>query len=260
MIRPGLCSVTFRALAVGDVVRAAADAGLECIEWAGDVHVPAGDARAAEDARLATEQAGLAVASYGSYLAFEGTQEEFEKEAADVLDAARELGAPRIRVWAGRSASMDVSAPERERIVARIRDVADRARADGIELGLEFHGGTLTDDIDSALRLLEEVDRETVRSYWQPHQDMEARAAIGTLRRVLPAASTIHVFSWWPDHQRHPLAARADLWREAFAVLAAEGSDRDALLEFIPGDDPSLLPREAGTLRSLIAAGREAAR
>lgn len=260
MIRPGLCSVTFRALAVDDVVRAAADAGLACIEWAGDLHVPPGDARAARTAREATEQAGLAVASYGSYLAFEGPQEQFEEEAAGVLDAARALGAPRIRVWAGRTASADVSAPERERIVARIRDVADRARADGIELGLEFHGGTLTDEIGSTLRLLEEIDRENVRSYWQPHQDMEPEPAIGTLRRVLPAASTIHVFSWWPNHQRHPLAARADLWREAFTVLAAEGSDRDALLEFIPDDDPSLLPREAGTLRSLIAAGEEAAR
>ena len=43
MIRPGLCSVTFRALDVPAVVRLAAEAGLERIEWAGDVHVPPGD-------------------------------------------------------------------------------------------------------------------------------------------------------------------------------------------------------------------------
>ena len=39
-----------------------------------------------------------------------------------------------------------------------------------------------------------------------------------------------------------------------------QGADRDALLEFVPGDDPALLPREADTLRTLITAGEELAR
>ena len=40
MIRPGLCSVTFRELDAERVVELAAEAGLACVEWAGDVHVP----------------------------------------------------------------------------------------------------------------------------------------------------------------------------------------------------------------------------
>ena len=61
MIRPGLCSVTFRSLPVEEVVRHAASAGLEGIEWAGDAHVPPGDLDAATHARTVTEEAGLAV-------------------------------------------------------------------------------------------------------------------------------------------------------------------------------------------------------
>ncbi|MGP9844997.1 sugar phosphate isomerase/epimerase family protein [Brachybacterium sp. 107] len=254
MIRPGLCSVTFRSLEVDRVVELAADAGLACIEWAGDAHVPPGDTIAASRARELTEQAGLAVASYGSYLRFEGSDEEFSAELEGVITSARALGAPRIRVWAGSCGSADVGAQDRAALVRRIQEFADRASEHGIDVGLEFHGRTLTDEIGSTLRLLDEMDRPTVLSYWQPHQGMPDADALETLRQVLPRTSTIHVFSWWPTHERHPLAARADLWRGVFTVLAAEGSDRDALLEFLPGDDPAALAGEAGTLRALIAA------
>ncbi|ATG50781.1 sugar phosphate isomerase [Brachybacterium vulturis] len=260
MIRPGLCSVTFRELDVARIVELAADAGLACVEWAGDAHVPPGDVAAAERARTLTERAGLAVASFGSYLRFDGSDEEFAAQAAGVLTAARALGAPRIRVWAGRTGSAGTPAAERARTVARLREFADAAAAHGIDLGLEFHGRTLTDEITSTLRLLEEVDHDHVLSYWQPHQGMSDGEAVDTLRQVLPRTSTIHVFSWWPVHERLPLAERAPLWREVFGVLAAEGSDRDALLEFVPQDDPALLAREAASLRELIAAGAESAR
>ena len=260
MIRPGLCSVTFRELDVDTVVAHARTAGLQCIEWAGDAHVPPRDLDAATHARTLTERAGLAVASYGSYLAFTGTDWDVHVEGQSVIAAARALGAPRIRVWATRTGSAETSAAERARTVARIRDFADRAGEHGLEVGLEFHGRTLTDEIGSTLRLLDEVDRADVRSYWQPHRDMPAEEALTTLRQVLDRTSTIHAFSWWPGNERLPLAERSDLWEQAFAILAAEGSDRDALLEFVPGDDPEVLHREADTLRTLITAGEELAR
>ncbi|MDN6302326.1 MAG: sugar phosphate isomerase/epimerase [Brachybacterium sp.] len=260
MIRPGLCSVTFRDLAVETVVNQAAAAGLECIEWAGDAHVPPGDVAAAEQARALTEQAGLAVASYGSYLRFVGSDEEVRTEGGAVLAAARALGAPRVRVWAFRTGSAEASAAQRSTLVHRIREFADHAAADGIDVGLEFHGRTLTDEIDSTLRLLAEIDHPRVFSYWQPHQGMPADQALETLRRVLPDTSTIHVFSWWPRHERLALAERSELWERAFALLAAVGADRDALLESVPEDDPALLRREADTLRALITAGEQGRR
>src|SRR4051812_32305936 len=65
--RTGLCSVTLRRLAVPEVLAAAAAAGLECIEWGGDIHVPPGDSALARQVGAATADAGLQVASYGSY-------------------------------------------------------------------------------------------------------------------------------------------------------------------------------------------------
>lgn len=260
MIRPGLCSVTFRELPVEEVVRHAAAAGLEGIEWAGDAHVPPGDLDAATHARTVTEEAGLAVTSYGSYLAFVGSDEQVHAEGGAVIAAARALGVPRIRVWATRTASAETSAEDRARTVGRIQELADRAAAHDLEIGLEFHGRTLTDEIGSTLRLLDEVGRSNVLTYWQPHQDMPVEEALDTLRAALPRTSTIHAFSWWPRSERLPLAERSDLWEAAFAILAGNGADRDALLEFVPGDDPALLRREADTLRTLITAGEELSR
>ncbi|MFE5775614.1 sugar phosphate isomerase/epimerase family protein [Brachybacterium sp. NPDC056505] len=256
MIRPGLCSITFRGLSPHEVADRAAHAGLACIEWGGDVHVPPGDTESAERVRLVTEQAGLSVASYGSYLRFDGDEAAHLESADAVLASARALRAPRIRVWAGGAGSRQTSTSQRALTARRIREFAMRAGEHGIDLGLEFHGGTLTDEIGSTMRLLDEVAAENVRTYWQPHQDMPDDDALQTLRTALPRTSTIHVFSWWPGATRLPLAERADLWRAAFSILEDEGSDRDALLEFVPDDDPAVLDREAATLRELIEEGR----
>lgn len=264
MIRPGICSVTFRALPVQDVIDLTAAAGLACIEWGGDVHVPPGEAAAAAEVRRATLAAGLEVASYGSYLRCSGSAAEVTAEAEAVVAAAAALGAPRIRIWAGTIGSADASGDERSRIVAGIRATARIAASRGIELGLEWHGGTLTDEIGSTLSLLEEIrkgggegtgegnGKGTVLTYWQPHQNQPTPDALEDLRRAVPEVSTAHVFSWWPGGARLPLAERSDLWGPALTILGEDSRDHDALLEFLPEDDPQLLVREAATLRSFL--------
>lgn len=48
MFLHGLCSVSFRALSPEQIVQLAQSAGLSCIEWGADVHVPPGDFQNAE--------------------------------------------------------------------------------------------------------------------------------------------------------------------------------------------------------------------
>ena len=92
----GLTSVTFRQKSAAQIAALAAEAGLEGIEWGGDVHVPPGDAAAAASAARLTREAGLRVTSYGSYY-HALPQEDF----APVLRSAAALGAPVVRIWAG---------------------------------------------------------------------------------------------------------------------------------------------------------------
>lgn len=247
-IRAGLCSVTFRALPPERIVGLAAAAGLDVIEWGGDVHVPPGDVcRAAEVARM-TADAGLAVASYGSY--FRAGSEE---SLTAVLDSAAALGADRVRVWAGARGSAEASAEERHRIVTRLRQAADEAAARGIGLALEFHGGTLADTAPATLELLQEVDHPMLSTYWQPTVGAPVPVVLDEFRRLGPQVSAAHVFSWWPRTERHTLRSRSALWTRFFAdVAAAPQPPRDALLEFVPDDAPELLAGEAAALLGFL--------
>jgi 3-dehydroshikimate dehydratase len=249
LLRPGLCSVTLRALPVEQVVPVAARAGLEAIEWGADVHAPPDDAAAVATVIRCTAEAGLAVASYGSYLRLCGDEERH----AGVVTAAVALGAARIRVWAGERGSAAASAQERHVVVRGARALAARAADAGLTVGFEFHGGTLTDTVASTLRLLEEVDHPAVGTYWQPPQGVPDDEAVEGLRRVAPHVVAVHAFSWWPRAQRHPLTARQELWTRVVAELTTRGVPTDVLLEFVPADDPAGVARDAAALRRLLA-------
>ncbi|MET1053117.1 MAG: TIM barrel protein [Mycetocola sp.] len=246
--RAGLCSVTFRQLRPEEVIAHAATAGLDSIEWGTDVHVPPGDLDRARRIGDLTREAGLVVASLGSY--FHCTAED---DIDEVLETAAAIGAPRIRVWAGRVGSDAVSPAERAETTAILRESALRAEDYGIELALEFHGWTLTDTGASARRLLEETGSDNVSAYWQPTKGLADALAIGELEAIAPWVSAVHVFSWWPGSEPLPLTGRSELWQRALGIARTLPRVTDALLEFVPDDDPAVLPREAETLRRWLA-------
>ena len=107
--RAGLVSVTFREAPAEQVARWVEESGLEGIEWGGDVHAPAGDLTTATRLRALMDGAGLATSAYGSYYRF-GDIDAFRAEGpgfSATLDTAEALGAPIIRVWAGREPSSE---------------------------------------------------------------------------------------------------------------------------------------------------------
>lgn len=248
-LRPGLCSVTLRALPTREVIDIAARAGLSAIEWGADVHVPVGDPTTAAAVGRATIDAGLAVASYGTYYRV-GDHGDF----APVLEAATALGAPRIRVWAGRSAPDAATDHERRAVVEDARRIGALAREAGVRVSFESHEGTLTQRAGDALRLLEEVAEPAVTTYWQPPNRLPDGEVLDDLAIAVPHVDALHVFSWWPYVERHPLDHRAELWTTALRALAARGRATDVLLEFVLGHEPEQLVADAQTLQRYIEA------
>ncbi|MGC0417900.1 sugar phosphate isomerase/epimerase family protein [Embleya sp. AB8] len=244
----GLCSVTFRRLPAAEVARRAADAGLAAIEWGADVHAPAGEPGTVRAVRAVSDRYGLVCCSYGSY--FRATPAESAAFPA-VARAAVLLGAPRVRVWAGGTGSRSALPDERHETVHCLREAARIAADHGLELATEFHGETLTDTVASTIRLLDEVGADNVRTYWQPPLDTPDEQALAGLVELGDRVTAVHVFSWWPGNNRLPLADRWSLWVAALGLPAVRGVE--ALLEFVPGDDPAVLGHEAETLRRIAA-------
>ncbi|PAW77890.1 MAG: xylose isomerase [Verrucomicrobia bacterium Tous-C9LFEB] len=253
MMRIGLVSVTYRKLSPEEVVSLSREAGVECLEWGGDVHVPPGDLARARQVASLTHDAGLSVAAYGSYYRLAVSEADglpFEK----VLESAVALGAPVIRVWAGNKASSEADESYRQRVAADALRIAGLAHAAHIKIAYEYHGGTLTDETASARALLDATVHPAVTTLWQPYNGESLETCLTSLHSVIDRLSNVHVFHWWPDAgTRLPLAEGAERWQQYLTVLRQAGKNPDLLLEFVPKDDPAVLAREVATLRRWLA-------
>jgi 3-dehydroshikimate dehydratase len=253
VIVPGLCSVTLRLLPVEAVASLAVECGLHAIEWGADVHVPPGDAGAATRASAASAAEGVTIASYGSYLFASGVPDAGERAA--VLDAAEALGAPNVRVWAGFGVEpgTDASGALVDGLAAFASDAASR----GMTVGVEYHGGTATATLAGTRTLLDAVDAPNLASYWQPpywRAPTTGEADAAEVTALGDRLSHLHVYEWAGAADRRPLADGAARWRAVLDAAGAAPGDRVAFLEFVAGDDPDALRRDAATLRSWLDA------
>ncbi len=246
---PGLVSVTFRRLAPREIIDLCVENGLRAIEWGGDVHVPPGNLKTAENVAVMTAAAGLSVAAYGSYYCLGA---ENGPDFPFILGTAVALGAPVIRVWAGRTGSAGADASSRAAVVSDALRCADLASRHNIAIAYEFHQGTLTDTTASALELLAATEHPFIKTLWQPPNGAPVDQCLESLRAVLPRLQHLHVFHWWPDAaSRQPLSEGWDRWIAYLRELHAHALSPELLLEFVVGDDPAALRGDAETLREL---------
>jgi 3-dehydroshikimate dehydratase len=238
MFLPGLVSVTFRKLSPREIVALVRRAGLTGIEWGGDIHAPHGDLARAREVRAATLDAGLRVAAYGSYYRA-GWSERNGLPFARVLDTA--------------AASANTDTAARQAVTEDLIRISSAASEAGISVSTEFHGDTLTDTNESALRLLREVAHPGFFTCWQPHNGEATEECAAGLRALLPRVGNVHVFHWWPTAaERRPLSEGAARWAEFLRELAALPGERFALLEFVRDDSEAAFLRDAATLLSWL--------
>jgi len=251
MLYSGLVSISFRTLSPPQIVKLVSEAGLDAIEWGGDVHVPHGDITGAEKVRKLTQDAGLAVSSYGSYyrLACAGAE---SPEFPPVLDTAIALGVSTLRVWAGNKGTNDADNTWWTAVIDDARIITDVAAAHGIVIALEFHPHTLTDTVEGTLRLLEAVDHPHFRTYWQPPPAQRHSERLDGLRRIKSWLSNLHV-NYFEADQNVGLEKGAKEWRSYFTEVNNQEIERYALLEFVPDNIAENFLQEAKTLKRLLS-------
>ncbi|MDR2101273.1 MAG: sugar phosphate isomerase/epimerase [Treponema sp.] len=225
----GLTSVTFREFGPEKIISLAKSAGLQGIEWGGDIHVPPGGKDSAGNSTAATVRemtaaVGLKVLSYGSYYKLCAGL-----DFAPVLSAARTLGAPLIRIWAG-AASASADDDYYRKAAGELRDVCRAAAEAGIRIGLEYHRGTLTDTAASAKKLVLLTDQQNLRLYWQPNPDLSTDEHHREIALLLPWISQVHVFYWKKGDTRHPLAEGEAIWQDYIKLL---GPGKNYIMEFV---------------------------
>ena len=251
MIKSGLVSITFRKLSPKEIVALVAKAGLDGIEWGGDIHVPHGETKRADEVRKMTLDAGLTVAAYGSYYKVGHEEDSVPFEA--VVASAVELGAPTIRVWAGAKGSADADDEYRSLIASESRRIADIAATEDITVSYEFHGNTLTDTNESTVKLLEEVANDNIRTYWQPPSKREPDLCLEGLRAVAPRLTNVHAYYWDKTTGEHlTLAEGEDDWKRYLPVVAALDGEHYVMLEFVKDNSPEVFLKDAATLKSWL--------
>lgn len=247
MLNTGLVSITFRKLAVGEIAELMKKTALDYVEWGGDIHVPPLDSTAISAARDASRKNGIKISSYGSYYKANGGEDDIE---ANVKTASL-LGADYIRIWAGTHWSNDIDEDGRADVVKNIRKTCACAKKYGITVCPEFHQATLTDELDSALRLLDEVAEDNFKLYWQPNQFKDDEYNLRAVRTVLPYLTNVHVFSW-AGNDKFPLADGERMWKQYIDVLRSDGRDHNLMLEFVCDGTVDQLCRDAETLNEWL--------
>ncbi|MCI8386852.1 MAG: sugar phosphate isomerase/epimerase [Clostridiales bacterium] len=238
MFKTGIVSVTFRQKSISEIIALSRESGLDAIEIGSDVHAPKENISLCADIAAEANKNNIEIVSYGSYYKL-GQYADAAAEFSAYISAAKALGTKNIRIWAGVKNSEDVPEAEREKLTNEAIHCAELAADADMTMSFEYHGGTLTNTCESALRLMREIDRPNVHLYWQPNQNKDVEFNVTALKQVLPYVSNVHVFAWDARRGqciRYPLADHADAWKRYLDILASDGRDRAMLLEFVKGD------------------------
>lgn len=244
MFKTGVVSVSFRALSVDEVIKYTKDAGLSAIEWGSDVHAPYTDLERINYIAKAQKEAGLYCPSYGTYFKL---GEHDTEELRGYIAAAKILGTNVLRLWCGKKNFADMTEEERDFIVSESKKAAKIAEELGAVLCMECHNNSFTNNVEGALYLMNAVNSEAFRMYWQPATKHTEEMNIDYATKIAPYTYNVHVY-YYEDGVKHPLADGVDSWKKYLACF--KGCEH-LLLEFMPDNRPESLATEAKTLNAL---------
>ena len=236
----GIVSVSFREHTPEQIIKAAKEAGLSCVEWGSDIHAPRNNPEALQEIVKLQDEYKVSCSSYGTYFRL-GMSDINEQE---YIDAAKSLGTDILRVWCGDKAYQSYSQEEKELFLAECKKASQIAKENGVILCMECHHGTFTDTKEGMKDLMETVNSEHFLMFWQPNQYVSNDTNCEYAQAVTQYCKAIHVFNW-EGTNKLPLSQGENLWKKYLGIL----KDTDTLLlEFMPDDKIESLKNEASAL------------
>ena len=245
MFKTGLVSISFRQLSVDEIVDIMKKSDLDCVEWGSDVHAPRDDFDKLNYIAKMQSEKGILCTSYGTYYKL-GVEPVEELHA--YIKAAKVLGTSVLRIWCGNKNYQDMTEDERVAFVEQAKLAAKIAEDAGVTLCMECHNNTFTNRLEGALRLMEEVNSDAFKMYWQPNQFTDNETNFKYAEKIAKYTVNIHVFNW-EGSNKYPLADATELWRKYLSYFSGNEA---LLLEFMPDGNPNTLPIEADALKNII--------
>lgn len=184
----GFTTTTFRNIKdVEKIVKIAVDAGIDCIEWGGDIHVR--DVETAKRVKKLCDDAKIEVSSYGSYYRVGSCD---EKEWQKICEISSAMGARAVRVWLGRADSEKTDDVTYKRLVEDAKSMCSVADAYGLIVCPECHDYTYNNNTDAFLKIQKDVGRENFRTYFQSRYKKK-NYDLDRIERTLPYIESVHI-------------------------------------------------------------------
>lgn len=243
----GFTSVTFRKLNIDKVVKIALNNNMDYIEWGSDSHVKF-ENNIENNINMLKAVGCLPCSSYGTYYVVgENNIHKFKT----LCYIAGQLGANIIRVWLGNKSSKNTSIAEITALHNEVQWMADIAKQASLTIAFEFHKNTLNDSAKSCLAFVKHVNRDNVRTYWQPFGEHESD--MRTLAEICYYMVGVHVFQWSTKGVRKPLKRGVKVWKEYFGLLKDRHINPIIVMEFVKNDSPRQFAKDVAILRNMLA-------
>lgn len=244
----GVVSVSFRNHSPEEIIIAAKNAGLDCIEWGSDVHAPFDNMKKVNEIIQLQNKYGISCSSYGTYFRF---GKDDVDELQRYIDTAKLLGTDILRLWCGDRSSELYSEDEKQELYAECIKAAKIAEENGAILCMECHNGTYTQTVEGALELMGAVDTPNFCMYWQPNQFKTIEDNIKYATLIAPYCKRVHVFNW-DGSNKFMLSDGINTWKKYVENLKNVDT---FLLEFMPDDNIESLKDEGNALLQIIERG-----
>lgn len=243
MFRTGLVSVSFRDKTPPEIIKAAAGAGLSCIEWGSDVHAPFSDTKKLAEIKEECGANGIACCSYGTYYRI---GQNTVSEIMPYIEAAKILGTDVLRLWCGTKGAAEYTDREKKELTELCIRLSETAEKESVKLCLECHNNTLTDTADETVKLMNTVNSPYFKMYWQPNQYKTEKENLDYAKKISGITEIIHAFNWEGD-SKYPLGSAKEIWHEYLGVFGGG----TVLLEFMPDGKIESLAGEAAALKKI---------
>ncbi len=225
----GITSITFRDKSVEEIFEFCKSNNVDCIEWGSDIHAKVDDLEGAQNIKKLSSLYRIKCSSYGSYYRL-GEGQDINK----YINIAKIIEAPIIRIWAGKYSASKISIPQYNLYIEEAKTIANVCLKNNITLAFEYHRDTLTDIKESALNLINDINKENVKLYWQPNPELSIEEKISEIRLLSDYIISVHFFYWDNKNRRLPLILGKKEWLLYLKEL--NNNNLNYLLEFCLND------------------------